>query len=115
MKEKNQFFARTYRTTTFILSSGVDGALSDDLAAIFSNDSASLLRLKLDKKNYSMKFSESQLNYVFFCSPQITSIERLELLTMAMNFYQTCSLMIALIDQMKCVRDEWIYLKFIIH
>lgn len=36
----------TYLTTTLILSSGVDGALSDDRSAIFSSDSASLLRLK---------------------------------------------------------------------
>lgn len=39
----------TYRTTTLILSSGVDGALSDDLVAMFSNDSASRLRLQFER------------------------------------------------------------------
>lgn len=40
----------TYLTTTLILSSGVEGALSDDRNAIFSSDSASLLRLHVEKK-----------------------------------------------------------------
>lgn len=34
-------------TTTFILSSGVEGALSDDRITIFSKDSVSRIRLKL--------------------------------------------------------------------
>lgn len=53
--ESKHLQKHTYRTTTFILSSGVDGALSDDRIAIFSNDSASLCRLPKENENRTRK------------------------------------------------------------